>query len=185
MSSISKGHPALTPKEITERYNAMIEREQRNNPSFGIVNPQDKKAVEQHKRVTENLMKRASYAELDVDLQTGQTYSSEWLRSVTTEKAPTRYTHSFSGVQAPSSATGYTAPISSSASGYTAPIPSSGYTAPISYPSFPGQAQNSDNTAGKVFGPFQTPPRRGGWKRISRQNRNNQKKLNKRNSLRN
>jgi hypothetical protein len=124
MSTISKGHPGLTQKEITERYNAMIEREKRYNPSFGIINPEDQKEVEKHKRVTDNLMKRASKAECDVDLQTGQTYSSEWLQSVTTEKAPTRYTQSFSGVTAPIPSSGYTAPIPSS--GYTAPIPSSG-----------------------------------------------------------
>ena len=144
MSTISKGHPGLTQKEITERYNAMIEREKRYNPSFGIINPEDQKEVEKHKRVTDNLMKRASKAECDVDLQTGQTYSSEWLQSVTTEKAPTRYTQSFSGV--------------------TAPIPSSGYTAPMSYPS---------NT------------KKGGRNRRSKQRRSNQRKLNKRNSLRN
>jgi hypothetical protein len=162
MSTISKGHPGLTQKEITERYNAMIEREKRYNPSFGIINPEDQKEVEKHKRVTDNLMKRASKAECDVDLQTGQTYSSEWLQSVTTEKAPTRYTQSFSGVTAPIPSSGYTAPIPSS--GYTAPIPSSGYTAPMSYPS---------NT------------KKGGRNRRSKQRRSNQRKLNKRNSLRN
>jgi hypothetical protein len=91
VSNISRGHHSLTEQEITERYNAMIQREKRYDPEFDV-------AIPRYKRVSDDLLERAKMAGWDVNLQTGECHSSESLQNATSEKAPTKtYAPSFSG----------------------------------------------------------------------------------------
>jgi hypothetical protein len=90
VSNISRGHHSLTKPEITKRYNAMIQREKRNDRAFDV-------AIPRYKRVSDDLLKRAKMAGWDVNLQTGECHSSESLQKATSEKAPTKTYPSFSG----------------------------------------------------------------------------------------